>query len=431
MSDSIAYRRGAAWGTAAMLTCFMLINFIDKISLGMVAVPVMAELHLSPSEFGVIAGSFYWLFSVSTVIVGFLANRVPTRLLLLAMGISWAILQLPIAFASSAAAILVCRLLLGAAEGPAFPVSVHSLYKWFPDSKRSLPVAVVVQGAGGGLLLAGLLIPLVNQHWGWRANFVILGVAGALWSVLWLCCGREGPIGAASRREGKVDAADTAERLPYRRMLFNPSVLGVFLFSFAGYWTLGLTMTWLPAYLENGLGFSAIAAGRWFAVVVVTAMPVTIGLSLLSQRLLRGGASSRQARVVLVSLAILGAAALLCVLAFVPMAPARKAWIFAVAGALPPIAIALAPAILAEMVPDRQRASMIAILTAVGNLAGAVAPAVIGRLVQARGIHDAHGYELGFVCGAALLVLAAVVALLWLHPDRSKQALVRLETAAS
>lgn len=335
MSESIAYRRGAAWGTAAMLTGFMLLNFLDKISLGMVAVPLMAELHLSASAFGLIAGSFYWLFPISTVLVGFLANRVPGRVLLLLMGASWAVLQLPIALAGSAAAILICRVLLGAAEGPAFPVAVHSVYKWFPDSRRSLPVAIIIQGAGAGLLLAGLLIPLVNRHWGWRANFVLLGAAGALWSLLWLCCGREGPIGTAHERAREAGA--TQARLSYRRMLLDPSVIAVILFSFSGYWTLGLSMTWLPAYLENALGFGPVAAGRWFALLIVVGMPVTIGLSLLSQRLLKGGATSRQARVQLVSVSLLAAGALFMALAFVPLAPTQKVVLFALAAALPPI----------------------------------------------------------------------------------------------
>ena len=108
------------------------------------------------------------------------------------MGLSWAVLQLPQAMATSALGLLICRVILGAAEGPAFPVSVHALYKWFPDRKRNLPVACINQGAAFGMLLAGLLIPLVTRQWGWRMNFLLLGAIGATWSVLWACFGREG-----------------------------------------------------------------------------------------------------------------------------------------------------------------------------------------------------------------------------------------------
>src|SRR6516162_8312935 len=41
---------GRAWTITILLTVFMLINFLDKIALGLVAVPLMDELHLSPKQ---------------------------------------------------------------------------------------------------------------------------------------------------------------------------------------------------------------------------------------------------------------------------------------------------------------------------------------------------------------------------------------------
>lgn len=117
MNTLPTYQPRSAWAMASMLTWLSLINFLDKIVLGMVAVPLMADLKLAPAEFGLIASSFFWLFSLSTVLVGFLSNRVATRWLLLAMGLAWAVLQVPLALAGSAMTILLCRMLLGAAEG--------------------------------------------------------------------------------------------------------------------------------------------------------------------------------------------------------------------------------------------------------------------------------------------------------------------------
>lgn len=214
MNTLASYQPRSAWAMASMLTWLSLINFLDKIVLGMVAVPLMADLKLPPAEFGLIASSFFWLFSLSTVLVGFLSNRVAARWLLLTMGLSWAVLQVPLALAGSAMTILVCRMLLGAAEGPAFPISVHALFKWFPDHKRNLPVAMINQGATVGLLLAGLLIPLVTIRWGWRANFMILAGIGMAWSAMWLCVGREGPITQASAPRAGTAAAPV--RLPYQ-----------------------------------------------------------------------------------------------------------------------------------------------------------------------------------------------------------------------
>jgi MFS family permease len=423
-----------------MLAGLALVNFLDKIVLGMVAVPLMADLHLSPEKFGLIAGSFFWLFSTSTVVVGFLSNRFPTRWLLLAMGLSWALLQVPQAMATSAIGLLIWRVILGAAEGPSFPVSVHALYKWFPDRKRNLPVAVINQGAVFGMLLAGLLIPLVTRQWGWRMNFLLLGAAGAIWSVLWLHFGREGQLGkheATCADHGghagaqRIPALASPRRLPYRRILSDPSVLSVFALGFTAYWTLGLSLTWLPTYMEKGLGFTGIEAGRCFAIVIATATPVNVGLSWLSQRMLERGASTRRARVHLICLATSAGALLYVALLPLHLLPLQKVALLAVAGSLPTLSFTLAPALLAEMVPDSQRGSLVAIHTALASLGAALAPVAMGRIVEIYGGDNSHAYELCFAVSAVLLIAAALSALRWLHPERSHKTLNRSVTTAT
>ncbi|BBU32482.1 MFS transporter (plasmid) [Burkholderia sp. THE68] len=416
MNSLDGYRPRAAWMTTLMLTALALINFLDKIVLGMVAVPLMRELNLSPAQFGVVAGSFFWLFAVSTVLVGFLSNRIQTRWLLLAMGMMWAVLQIPQALFSSMAAFLVSRVVLGAAEGPFYPVSVHALYKWFPDEKRNMPVAFLNQGAVVGLLLAGLLIPVITHHWGWRTNFIVLGIIGAVWSVLWLGVGREGNL--VQRARGPASAP--LQKVPYRRLLSNPTILCVFFLGFAGYWMLGANMTWLPTYLEQALGYSGITSGRWFALVIATAAPFSLGLSWLSQRMLARGATSRSARVRLLCAAFVGGACLFFALMLPGLSPGQKVAVFALAGALPTVCFALAPALLSEVVPDAQRGALIGIHTALASTGAAIAPMLIGRIVQAHGSTSAHAYELGFATSAGMLIVAALAALRWLHPERSR-----------
>lgn len=306
-------------------------------------------------------------------------------------------------------------------------MSIHALYKWFPDQKRNLPVSIITQGAALGLLLAGLLIPLITREWGWRANFVILGAIGGVWSVLWLYFGREGTLGvrpAAAGARGDLQAGvPGAERLPYRTILTDPSVLSTFFLGFAVYWMLGQNLTWLPTYLEKGLGFSSVEAGRWFAVVTEVAAPVNIGLSWLSQRLLQRGASTRQARAQFVCLMMLVGAALFLVLPMLNLPPVQRVLLFTLAGALPTLCFTLAPALLAEVVPASQRGAIVSIHTAVASFGAAIAPVVMGRIVQTHGSVGSQAYEMGFVTGAVLLIVAALTGLRWLHPERSNRAL--------
>src|SRR6516225_4730322 len=113
-----------AWAVVGMLFLFMLINFADKAIIGLSAVPIMRDLHLTNEQFGKVGSAFFLLFSISAVVVGFIANRVPTHILLGVMGLIWALTQFPMLGTVSLATLVACRITLGAGEGPAYPVSV-------------------------------------------------------------------------------------------------------------------------------------------------------------------------------------------------------------------------------------------------------------------------------------------------------------------
>lgn len=419
MTASSDFRPRSAWTMTLLLTGLALINFLDKVVIGVVAVPMTKDLGLSHAEFGLVAGAFFWLFSISTVLVGLVSNRIQTRWVLLAMGIAWAALQIPQAVATSVFALLVCRVLLGAAEGPFMPTTVHSLYKWFPDHKRNLPVAIVSQGAGLGLLMAGLLIPLVTARYGWRMNFMLLGGIGVAWSVLWLCFGREGNLGAQGR---PLTVDISGPRRPLRKTLTDRSVLCVFLLGFAAYWSLSQLFTWLPMYLEKGLGYPNVQAGRWFAAVIITATPINLGLSWLSQAMLERGVSTRVARVRLLSMAFIASGVIYLMPLLLELDHFQKVLMLALGASLPTVCFAIGPALLAEVVPEYQRGAALSIYTALGSLGGAISPALMGALVQ-RGGTIASACEQGFATCAVLVVAAALLALRFLHPERSRRVL--------
>src|SRR5947209_4764010 len=110
----------AAWGIVALLFLYMVINFADKIVVGLAGVPIMTELQLSAKEFGLLGSSFFLLYSVSAIIFGFIINRVPTRWVLPSLALVWALSQFPMLGAAGFTTLLICRIILGAGEGPPF-----------------------------------------------------------------------------------------------------------------------------------------------------------------------------------------------------------------------------------------------------------------------------------------------------------------------
>jgi MFS family permease len=171
-----------AWKITFLLFLFMLVNFADKIVVGLAGVPIMTELKLEPQQFGLLGSSFFFLFSISAVVIGFIVNSVATRWVLLALALVWALAQFPMVGTVGLTTLLICRIVLGAGEGPAFSVAAHAIYKWFPDEKRTLPTAILSQGSAFGVIVA---VPALN----WSSSITVgtMPSARSAWSG---CCGR-------------------------------------------------------------------------------------------------------------------------------------------------------------------------------------------------------------------------------------------------
>ena len=412
------YEPARAWRVTAMLFLFMAINSIDKITVGLLAVPIMESLHLTPAQFGVLGSSFFWLFAVSGVAGGFMANRIATTVMLLVMCVVWSLVQIPMVMSTSLAVLVAARVLLGMAEGPAFPVAVHACYKWFPDKLRDLPISMLAQGGALGLLLAGMTIPLVTAHWGWRANFVLTAASGIVWVILWRAFGSEGPLDESPK---VADASRAYDRVPYRRLIADPTLLCCFLLHFVSYWTLALSLTWLPAYLQRGLGYSAIDAGRLYAVIVAVAMPVSFGISWLVRLLLRRGVSKRTARGRLSGLTQVLSGAALIGLWYVEPSAAWRVALVGLAIGLTPVVYSLVPAMIGEIVPASQRGAMLAVDNSIASLAGIVAPVVTGYLIE--GVGHGGGYESAFALSGGLLVVGGVIGACVANPVKAAASL--------
>lgn len=408
-----------AWFIVAMLFVLMAINFLDKVVLGLVAIPLMKELHLSAAQYGELAGSFFFLFGITGVVGGFMTNRIGTRWLLLGMSILWAVAQLPIAYGSSLGVLFTCRLLLGAGEGPMQPIAIHACYKWFPDKRRNLPVSIFQQGGVLGTLLAGMLIPQINDRWGWHFNFLVLAALGIVWAVVWLCIGREGRQEAVPAPVKDVAPSRAGQPARYRDIFADRTVAYTIALHFASFLTLSLALTWLPTYLQRGLGFEAHTAGHIFAACILVCAPVGLLLSMWSQRLLVRGVSSHVARGRFICICLGVAGLLLVAVGTLPLGSITKIIFIALAIAAAPVISSLGPAMLAEIVHPTQRGAVLGVEYSVAWIAGIVAPPMVGWMAGANNAGIATGFEHGLLITGAVLVVLTLRGLGVLNPERS------------
>lgn len=400
-----------AWKITFLLFLYMLVNFADKIVVGLAGVPIMAELKLDPEQFGLLGSSFFFLFSISAIVVGFIVNRVDTRWVLLVLALIWALVQFPMVGTVGFTTLLICRIILGAGEGPAAAVAVHAIYKWFPDEKRTLPTAILSQGSAFGVIIAVPALNWIIVNHSWHHAFGALGVVGLMWVVAWLIMGKEGPL---------VQTAATmsldAERIPYSKLLTSRTFVGCCAATFGAYWALSLGLTWFTPFIIKGLGFSQQDAG-WISIMPwIAGACVVLLAGWVSQVLMGRGMSTRDAR------GVLGAAPLVVgglILLLMPALTGKAGWQIALlvagTGITGAIYVVCAPMI-GEFTPTSQRGAVISIYGAIYTLAGIIAPLTMGSMVQSASV-PLDGYITGFVVNGVILIVSGLLGLLLLWPN--------------
>jgi MFS family permease len=404
--------RKGAWRITFLLFLLMLVNFADKIVVGLAGVPIMTELKLEPEQFGLLGSAFFFLFSIAAIAVGFLVNRSATRWVLLVLAVIWALAQFPMVGTVSFSTLLICRVILGAGEGPAGSVAVHAIYKWFPDEKRTLPTAVLSQGSAFGVILAAPALNWVIVNYSWHYAFGALGVVGLVWVAAWLILGEEGPLVET------VAMAEAEPRIPYFQLLTSRTFIGCCAATFGAYWALSLGLTWFTPFIVKGFGFSQKDAG-WISILpwVVGAVVVLL-TGWTSQVLMARGVSTRGARGVLGAVPLIVGGLILAVIPHIEGAALQIALLATGSGLCGSIYVVCAP-MLGEFTPVSQRGAVISIYGAIYTLAGILAPAVMGSVIQrAPGLLD--GYMTGFTINAVILIVSGLLGLLLLWPDSER-----------
>jgi MFS family permease len=405
-----------AWKITFLLFLFMLVNFADKIVVGLAGVPIMTELKLDAEQFGQLGSSFFLLFSISAIIVGFIVNSVPTRWVLLAMAVIWSVAQFPMVGTVSFTTLLICRIILGAGEGPAFAVATHAVYKWFPDEKRTLPTAILSQGSAFGVILAVPALTWIIVNHSWHYAFGALGVVGLMWVVAWLVMGKEGPL----VQTVAIAAADP--RVPYFQLLTSRTFIGCCAATFGAYWALSLGLTWFTPFIVQGLGFSQQDAG-WVSVLPwVFGAGIVLLAGWISQVMLTRGFTTRGARGVLGSVPLIIGGLILSTMPYTAPGGLMIALLVVGSGLCGAIYV-VCPPMLGEFTPVSQRGAVIAIYSAIYTLAGIVAPLVMGSVIK-HAATPLDGYMTGFTINAAIMVTSGLLGLLLLWPNTERARLV-------
>jgi ACS family hexuronate transporter-like MFS transporter len=376
-------------------------------------------LDLSYAEWGLVGSSYYWLYPVTGVIGAAWADKIGAKKIMVALMITWTVLQFGVLGISILSLLVLYRILLGAFEGPFSPIAYSHAHKWFPPKLRGLANSVVVSGGTVGAMIVAPVLVAIITGFGWKMAFASLGLASLLWAVLFLFV-KENPAklydAAVTRKKEKMKLKDVG------LVLVSPNALFTTLAYFSTYILVVWFSVWLPIYLVESVGMTSKEMGFAVMIIGIASTLIYIGVSALSDYLFKKNQSWRISRVY-----VAGSAMIIGVLAMFSVTIYQNpTWVIiamTLAKGLTYAILPIGPTIMINEVPERG-GLMTSILTSSGNLAGILTPVVTGFIVGLAGGDKVSGYTLSILVLAGTILLFSVLFLLFVKPDRKEEDIV-------
>jgi MFS transporter, ACS family, hexuronate transporter len=173
------------WWIGGLLFASTVINYIDRQTLSLLAPFLKLDYHWTNTDYANIAIAFRVAYSIGQTVFGRLMDRIGTRRGLTLTVIWYSVVSMLTSLASGFYSFAAFRFLLGAGESANWPAATKAVSEWFPKRERALATALFDSGSSIGAAVAPFIVLWIYFRWGWRPAFMIPGVLGFLWLIVW------------------------------------------------------------------------------------------------------------------------------------------------------------------------------------------------------------------------------------------------------
>jgi ACS family hexuronate transporter-like MFS transporter len=271
--------RGLRWWMIGLVFLATLINFVDRLTISVLAPVITVQLGLTNLQFAGISTWFLVAYTASQGLSGKFYDRVGTRRGFTFSILVWSAASMAQAFSRGLASLSCFRFLLGLGEAGNWPGAAKAVAEWFPVRQRALGMGIFNSGVSVGAILAPPLIVWLQLRYGWQTTFLTTGALGFVWLVLWLLFYDTPERHRAITREEyeliKEGRGPTAgvRGISWLRLLKYRQVWAIVLSRFLTDPVWWLYITWLPLYLYHARGFSLKEIGlfAWLPYVAADA----------------------------------------------------------------------------------------------------------------------------------------------------------------
>lgn len=389
----------------AILLLVFAVNFMDRQLLAILIEPIRQELGFSDAAAGLLYGFtfvvFYTLLGIPIARAADRSNR--SRIIIVSLALFSAMTAV-CAWAGSYWHLLLARIGVGVGEAGTNPASHSIIADLYPLARRGTAMGIFAMGPHLGILLGFLVGGFVGEAFGWRAPFLVAGLAGL--AVVALCAyvlkePERRDLGRTPAPAGGAAVLD-AVRAVWRQKSMRHLFIGCAVFDVAG----AALVAWLPAFLMRGHGLTLSMTGALLAMVLgaLGAGGTMLG-GWLADRLGARAAGWRLRAPAIVTLLM----APVWAVAITADSNAIALGALTLGGALISFHVGPAFAMVQSLAAPHRRAVTASLLLFVANLAGVgVGPYVVGALSDAwLAEHGTDSLRLGLLIVPPLFLWAA------------------------
>ena len=387
------------WVVVGLLFMAMVINYVDRQALGLLKADLTAEFGWTETNYADLVFWFQAAYAIAYLAWGRIIDKIGARF---GFGIAFAIWQVGhmlTAAAGSFGGFIASRVVLGLGEGGAFPAGIKSVAEWFPKKERAFATGLFNAGTNIGAIVTPLLIPALTLAFGWKMTFIVTGLLGLIWLLVYRRPREHAKVSAAELAHIESDPADPVEKVAWTKLLTYRETwayaIGKFLID-PIWW---MFLFWLPDFLGKKHGLDLKTFGPPLVAIYLLSDVGSVGGGWLSSRFIRMGWSINRARKTTM---------LICALLAVPVAGAALASNLWVAVLIIGVATAAHQGFSANLYTlpsDVFPRSAVGSVVGIGGMVGAVGGMVFSKYVG--GVLEEIGtYTPIFVVAASAYLLA-------------------------
>lgn len=410
LNHPVQKKSNVRWVVAFMMWAAIAINYIDRTVLSAAAPYITEEFNLTAGQMGIIMSGFFWSYALLQLPSGWAADKYGQKKTLGFAVVWWSVATALTGLATGFKSLLGLRIALGVGEAAAYPSNAGIAAKWFPKKERATVAGIFDSGSKFGGAVAMPLIAWMIAVFDWKLTFLLIGLVGVVWGIVWMIFFKENPADhkrvneaeLAHIREGQAHTEETGGGQPLKwYQLFKyrniwAMCIGFFMINYNSYFFI----TWLPTYLVKERGMDLIEMGIMASLPLLTAMVVEVGAGWMSDRIYAKGKLSLTA--VRKLFLIIGLAMASCI-GFAAFADSAilAVILLCVAKSGTTVAASQVWALPGDVAPKNMTSMVAGIQNTVSNMGGVVGPIITGFIVGATG-----SFVPALLFSAALIIVA-------------------------